>query len=429
MNVKMKRCLMSAVAVCLVCVLLAGSALAFHVTYQEVSMPDPYGVSVLNLSEDTTNRTIFNSSPIVYGAYTSSYRKTYSSQSKTFDGSGYNHLLASYSPGTASARGMYLSVPSGTYIDWSANVSYSNTEYGSFLVTGGGTFYLFLDSIYAVLDDVSAYPNTVQVLVNGSPVGDKITVSSSGVFTIPDLEVDLSGAVTSVGLRFTWTSADTVSGSTSYGYSDAYRRLYAYMNDNVNLTPIAKEDTDYVPYFERVIAWLQSIFSAVNPLHNDLLQIAEGLSSLTGEQGIQAVVQALTGTNGTVANFTEDLKTIFASDEDLQLKEDTAPVISTVTDTFFSGADESTSITTEKVTTAGETLKGMTSMFDSGYDATDAFTDIAENTDDYLAWFTTDVAGWLNTVPSSAAEDGDEDPYNMWRVQEQYDAISKARGD
>lgn len=234
-----KRFTLVTVAVGLVCVLLVGSALAFNVSYQKVSMPDPYGVMPLSLNPDDATRTVKTSGSYKYGANSpTSYRRTVSAFTSTFDSTSFNGDPDGwYSPGTSTSKGTYLQVPSGFYVDITAPVSFPNTEYGSVLFSGGGSFSIENSPWASSFVDVYAYPNTVQILVNGVLVGDPITCTSTGSFTLNDIEVAISETVTSVGLRFMWTSADTVSNTTGSLTSMTYRSYFRF-TDTTSVTPV-----------------------------------------------------------------------------------------------------------------------------------------------------------------------------------------------
>lgn len=414
---KINRFTVVALAVALVVCLVVGSASALTISHQKISMPDPYGVMPLSLSSETNKRVIFNSQPITYGLYnSSSYRFSYASQSQTLSSSTLvNTSFASNYVGS-SARA-YLEIPAGTYLDYSANVSFSNSEYSSIVLSGSFVSKL-ITYLWPVSSDtvvyssyVESFPSQAQFLVNGLPVGDVYFSSGDGNFTFTDLEVALTDSVTSVGIRFIWpdrvSQASDISSYRIFGSSSlAFDRT-----DNVNITPIAKTDVDYIPYFERVISWLQSISGSVNPLHDDLQAI---LNNLGGMSGLNADVARLVN--------------IFARDDDIQLRDDMDETLKEATSIFYDTTENpSTAISTDTISSAGETLQGVSSMFDSGYEATDAFQEIADSKDDFMSWFTEDTYSWLDTVPSTYTRE--DDPYNTWMIENQYAEMAKRRGE
>lgn len=366
-------------------------------------MPDPYGIMPLSLSVESDTRTVYNSSSVVFGAYTSSKRGTYSSQSQVFISFPTSNSL-SYRTGVTSFYGNYLYVPAGCYFDITANVSYTPEEYSSLVFSGGYSFSLGSLS-GSTKSTIKAYPDTCQILVNGSPVGDVVSCSSSGQATFNDTEVVLTDDVTAVGVRFTWTSADTASDTSGSTVTSAYQRLYCYPVDSFNITPVIDDSLDYEPFFNRVIAWEQSIFSAINAL-------GDSLSTSLGGVGESA----------------SKIASVFARDDDIQLRDDVDDTLKEVTTQFYDQTStSSSSMTVEAVQNVKGISDGMDAMFSSGYSVSAAFTEIAEN-DDFMSWFTAETAQALDSTGNVATVD-DEDKYNMHFYYDQVNAIAERRGD
>lgn len=412
------------VAVVLCISLLIGSAFALSPSYQKVNMPDPYGIMPLSLSEETTTRTVTNSSAITYGFYSSSKRVTYSAGTRTF--STFSGRVTLSSSHFTSARGRYMNVPAGTYYDIIAGVSYTPVDYQSIVISGGYQFYLYVSP--AGTDDFYAYPDTCQILINGVPVGDVYSCSSGSV-TIPDVEFSLTENVTSLGLRFTWSSADSVSSSSGTTYDEGYVYLYARVTDSVNITPVTKEDVDYIPFLNRIISWEQSIYSGISALGDSLG------SSLGG--AIEKVAYQLSPENeGTVGESVSNLGSIFAREDDIKLRDDMDSTLKEATSSFWSPAgegetetefDKATKVDKQKVTDIKNVGKGASALFDTGYGITDGFEAIATD-DSFMSWFTAETANALDST-GQAVSVGDDDPYNMHFYYDQMQAIQKARGD
>lgn len=407
----MKKSFTVILAVLLVVALSVGSAFALSVQSQKVSLPSAYSIMPLSLDDESTDRTVYNSNSIVFGGYTSSRRTTLTSSSRpvTAGTTVSDYLLGSLSASSSNTYvGGYFSVPSGTYIDVTSSVAISSSQYGSILVTGGGQFSLRCYGISSIPSLGAAYPNRAQFLVNGVPVGDYVTCSN-GSFTLPDMTIELTEDVSSLGVRFTYTSAYTKS-VTSGTYSTSIF-LRCPFTDNINIAPVEKSATDYVPYFERVIGWLTSVFSSVNPLHDDLTAILSALSTGFGENG-----------------SLDRLASIFARDDDIELRDEMDDTLKEATDIFYNTTDNpSTSVSKDTVQEAGQTLQGMSTMFNSGYSAGDAFQEIADSKDDFLSWFSADTSSWLDTAPSTYSLE--DDPYNMWMIEQQYAEIAQKRGE
>lgn len=388
------------IVVIVVCAVVAQCALAVNVGNMSVDVPDPYGASTLSLNDATTARTLFNSATIEFGTGNGDY--THTSQTVQIT-TGLSPLSDSYTRSNVIA---YLKIPAGTYLDYICVVNYPASEWGSLIINGGGTASLKNVTEGAI---PTAYPDTVQLIVNGVPVGEPVVYSNG--FTFPTFTVSVSSDVYNIGYRFTYVNAVSLRES---GDNVKSTQLCFEIADNAIVTAIENTETDpYIPLLMANNSWLQSIFGNTNIANSWLEKIANSMGSLGGE-----------------GSALDRLATIFAQDDDLQLREDMDPVLKEATSIFYdSSENSSTAVTTETVTTAGETLKGMGSMFSSGYDATDAFQDIADNQDDYLAWFSQETQSWLDTVPATVADEDNPDPYNQWRVNQQYAEIAKKRGE
>lgn len=322
MNSNIKRFTIVAIAVGLVCVLLVGSALALNVSYQKVSMPDPYGIMPLSLNDDSSVRTFYTSKAIRVGISSSSYSTISAGSSSSFNySSGSNIVIGSYS--ISSSNSWYLYIPSGTYTDIIAPVSFQKSDFKSLVFSGGGSVQ------FCVYSSAPSYPSTAQLLINGLPVGSSVAVSSTGSFTFTDLEVELTDDVTSVGVRFTFNS--TINSTYTSSGTSSTRALVISLSDSISVIPVEADSIDYVPYFERVISWLQTVSGHILTSNDWLYQIADSISLLGSSDGALS-----------------RLSTVFATDDDIQLKEDSAPIASAATDAFYN-QETSTAITTEKV--------------------------------------------------------------------------------
>lgn len=389
--------------------LLVGSAFALSPSYSKVSMPDPYGIMPLSLDDSTSSRTLITSSAVLYGKTSSAYSSLAASSYSVSTG---DYKLGTYLPSTPTSYS-YLRVASGTYADVLCSVDISSAEFSFLVLSGGASFYFGATPVASV----RAYPDTAQILVNGSPVGSSISCSN-GSFTLADTEIELSSSVTSLGVRFTWSSTDTVSyNSGDYGTVS----LYSCFTDNLYYTAIAEEAVDYTPYLNRIISWEQSIYSSITNLGSSL---SDSLGS--------AIEQVATFLNpnveGSVGESVNNLGSIFARDDDIQLRDDVDNTLKEVTTQFYDQTStSSSSMTVETVQNVKGISDGMDAMFSSGYSVSDAFTEIAEN-DDFMSWFTAETAQALDST-GAAATVGDDDPYNMHYYYEQVNAIAERRGD
>lgn len=119
---------------------------------------------------------------------------------------------------------------------------------------------------------------------------------------------------------------------------------------------------------------------------------------------------------------------MFARDDDIQLRDDVDDTIKTATDSFFSESNSTTQVNSEKVTQAKDSLEGASAMFGaSGYSVDSFFNDASSSSDDYLAWFSSDTASWLDSTGSGASLE-DDDPYNMQLYYDRINQIAGLRG-
>lgn len=141
---------------------------------------------------------------------------------------------------------------------------------------------------------------------------------------------------------------------------------------------------------------------------------------------LRQINTSLSGLDG-ASSGVDKLVNVFARDDDIQLRDDVDPVISSAADSFFS-SDSSTAVTESRVSDAQTSLEGASAMFDSGYSVDSGFAEIAESKDDFLSWFTSDTLSWLDTTVSSY-DSGEDDPYNYWLYNQQMAEVAKRRGE
>lgn len=384
--------------------LLIVSAFAVQPSHVSVIMPDPYGVSTLALADDGGTYS-FNGT-ILYGAYPSAYRTSLtdfsSSFSTSFSGFARTYYYSGSPVSDTYSYGSYLSVTSGSYIDVLYSVSLSTSDYDAVLFSGGLSSVFLYSSGGGVSSKV--YGSSFQLIMNDSLIGDVYSLDSSGSGSVPSLEVSMTSDVYNIGYRIFISGSDSQAGSSSMKSSGSDLRFS--VSDNLLYTPIeAVQEDPYIPLMEEQISWLQAIFSAVNPLYSAI----QNLASLMGQSG--------EGVNR--------IASVFARDDDIQLRDDVDDTIKTATDSFFSESNSTTQVNSEKVTQAKDSLEGASAMFGaSGYSVDSFFNDASSSSDDYLAWFSSDTASWLDSTGSGASLE-DDDPYNM---QLYYDRIGQIAG-
>lgn len=423
------------VAVCL----LVGSAFALTPSIQQVMMPDPYGIMPLMLDDENLNRTVALNGKVGVGYTHISYGDDFTYvNSQTFDISGVSesdgYNLASGFLESASQvmdGKFYLVVNSGTYVDYSVDVSFSPSDYKSLVVSGG--FEMFFEAYPEDpgMTTLASYPSTYQLLINGSPAGTIFSGGYSGA-TFADQAISITSEVTSIGVRCSWNSGDSVSDDINLGGNV---ELNLWWNDELSVIPSTDSgdsgggdtgggDTGggdsgstsgsvSASQVERVIAWQQNTYTAVNDI-----------KSVLNPNNSGSVGSYIKDT----AEDTSNIASVYASESDIQLKSNMENTTAEVVSSFYDQTStSSSSMTVETVQNVKGISDGMDALFSSGYSVSDAFTEIAEN-DDFMSWFTAECAANLDST-GQAVTVGDDDPYNMHFYYNQVNAIAERRGD
>lgn len=158
-----------------------------------------------------------------------------------------------------------ITVPAGMYYDFSANVDYPVSEYSSLYVGGTVTSYLYVSSdtqnmLYVTGVCPRVFPEYVQLLVNGVPVGTQFQHGSSGATL--DETIEITEDVTTLGYRFFFNSANSGTASTTtYG-----RTLYGcvYVNDVTEFeVPEAPEEDPNTGLLQSLLDWIIGIYNSV----------------------------------------------------------------------------------------------------------------------------------------------------------------------
>lgn len=422
------------VAVCL----LVGSAFALTPSIQQVMMPDPYGIMPLMLDDENLNRIVALNGKVGVGYTHISYGDDFTYvNSQTFDISGvseadgYNLASGYLESASQTTDGMfYLVVNAGTYVDYSVDVSFSPSDYKSLVVSGG--FEMFFEAYPedTGMTTLASYPSTYQLLINGSPAGTIFSGGYSGA-TFADQAISITSEVTSIGVRCSWNSGGSVSDDI---YSGGNVELNLWWNDELSVIPSTDSgdsgggdtgggDTGggdsgstsgsvSASQVERVIAWQQNTYTAVNDI-----------KSVLNPNNSGSVGSYIKDT----AEDTSNIASVYASEADIQLKSDMESTTSAVVSSFYDQTStSSSSMTVETVQNVKGISDGMDALFSSGYSVSDAFTEIADN-DDFMSWFTSECAASLDST-GQVATIGDDDPYNMHYYYEQVNAIAESRG-
>lgn len=191
------------------------------------------------------------------------------------------------------------------------------------------------------------------------------------------------------------------------------------LQDNSAVESVSSTVTNIYNSISNVETSISNVESTINNVSNTITEMSGTMS------GMQQTQQEMQETQKEMEEDTSALRDMYASDQDLQLKEDTAPIVEEIADSFF-GSDSDTAINTETVKDTQTALQGVGTMFSSGYEISDAFEEIGSN-DDFMLWFSVDTASALDST-GSAASVSDDDPFNMWRYAQQISSIRDRRG-
>lgn len=442
MQKEIKRFTLIALAVGLVCILLAGSALAI------VSPVRNSGISLLSLNDDDLSRSVqwVGSS---YMTLTNSGTQIYQENVNPFgplsfqSGSWVPRNLSGTTSGKTSSGSTTnvssrIYVSAGSYVDIVIPFQYSAADYNTFVFSGtvgASPLRLYAEVAGSPTGTAALNADLLQLLINGEVVQSfNVTSIPSGfsttnVFDFGGYVFTADSDLTSITLRFLFQSDKsaggsiapavslpaTVSGSFDFGFKD---------NAVVNASYVSSE-LPYASYFERVISMQNSQSLNLIQIKDVLSSVADNLSSISGTNGIQAIVRILDpSTEGSVGNTISNIGSIYASSEDIQLKEGTKDFASAATDLMIGDSEDGSSglLGSDSVSNVKDLKKignAIKSWFSFDVDIGELFTFVDSGASD---WFSSDTATGIDSVGSiqSAAVDDDSDPYNM---QDYYDFI------
>lgn len=436
---RLKRWTLVALAVGLVCTLLAGSALAFAPAFLS-AVP----TSARLLRDDVSSREVRFSGDVSYkGRFTTSadwktwdaftgFQPSYSFNLPAYQYGGNSWSAAQsfwylFTPVDGSTTNKYhrLSISAGSFFDVDASVFYSSDLFTSVSVAGSGAFQLYYrDGLNVNFPSSSSgsvnehsldlMPTSVGLVVNGQLVSGSVVSFSGPSFSLPTVQLDLSdwGEVYSIGYRFYFNAKQTAFWSNTSGNSQ-YLSFYLYFADNGLISTAGSGDPLYKSSLDLLLASMQQQTASVDSIKTLIDKLSDSLSGL-----------------GSLSTSLDKLVSVFAREDDIQLRNDADSALKSFTSIFYPSEDDMDSpnaIGSEQVSQIGDTLSGAGALFDSGYSVNDAFTDIADNKDDYLSWFSEDVASWLDSVPASVSDPSDPDPFNHHYLEEQYQKIKDAR--
>lgn len=154
----------------------------------------------------------------------------------------------------------FIQAPANTAYIFTAEVNYPADEYDTLTVGGNILSYVYCAASYGATNYGRIFPDKVQVLVNGTRVGEEFTHGSTGA-TI-NYEQDITEDITSIGFRFSFSQA--VYGSSGGSYYPSNIGCYLYVGDDSTweiATP-PQEDPN-TGFLQSILQWIIGIYNSV----------------------------------------------------------------------------------------------------------------------------------------------------------------------
>lgn len=142
-------------------------------------------------------------------------------------------------------------VPANSYYDIYSYVDYRVADIGSLLVDG-----TYFTSVFSNSTNSAVYPNTAEMLINGQPVGASVQ-GSNGSFTFSEVEIFLTEDVSTLGLRFTFTSSANRTAADST--TDSTFRVGFQSTDNLTVTTVTPADEVYIPILTEILQAIRNL--------------------------------------------------------------------------------------------------------------------------------------------------------------------------
>lgn len=147
----------------------------------------------------------------------------------------------------------YISASSGTYFDILAPVTYSVSDWESISVDG--SFGAALYAINAVnAGNRSIQPNSAQIIINDTPVGDILTASP---FDFSGQTITITEDINYIGIRFTFTSDAVSTGGSAWNENNA---IYVKVSDSVSFIYNERtEEPEYIPILTEILQAIRNL--------------------------------------------------------------------------------------------------------------------------------------------------------------------------
>ena len=245
------------------------------------------GTSLFSLNDNTDSRTIYYYGNFYFGGFSSS-----GSTSGAIYGQTANETLTkAYTNNTfitlksytnrQNTYGSYIKVLAGDYIDFKASVSYPADSYSKFTLSGGGKATL---NGGTTASGTNIYPDSFQILINGNPTDEIFPFDdSSGNFTIPNFNYDITSDVHSIGYRFLFSSTQTKQ-TAGTNASTTWRLRFKLDDSSVFTVVEGAAEPEYNGLLNSILGWLTNIWNGITSIPTLILDGVKSLFVPSDEQ-------------------------------------------------------------------------------------------------------------------------------------------------
>lgn len=244
------------------------SAMAVDSVYANIyywENADANGINSISIDDSVLDRTLTISSGFYFGVESDAVRITNTTYNFSWEGNG-RYNLAGYNYDTSSKQ-CWAENLAGQIIDMEVNAGFP-ADPGGKLNFVGDVQYLLYPTGYSVNDGSTItqgaytyglFPQRMQLLVNGAPVGEVYDTVGQGKFNF-NFQYALDEYVNRIGYRFYFDTAQ----EKSYNATDATLSKHLLMGifDNA-VVSVIEPAGEYTPYFQEVITEVKAIPSTI----------------------------------------------------------------------------------------------------------------------------------------------------------------------
>lgn len=244
------------------------SAVASNSVYANIyywENADANGINSISIDDSVLDRTLSISSGFYFGVESDAVRITNTTYNFSWEGNG-RYNLAGYNYDTSS-RQCWAENLAGQIIDMEVYAGFP-ADPGGKLNFVGDVQYLLYPTGYSVNDGSTItqgaytyglFPQRMQLLVNGAPVGEVYDTVGQGKFNF-NFQYALDEYVNRIGYRFYFDTAQ----EKSYNAPDATLSKHLLMGifDNA-VVSVIEPAGEYTPYFQEVITEVKAIPSTI----------------------------------------------------------------------------------------------------------------------------------------------------------------------